>query len=122
MKIHGRTLLALAVGMAISVAISIIFRPQCFGYLLSLLAACSIARVSTAKEGALLGGVLMLPPVIMVETPIIRQQMPSDLPSILLNLAITIGGLLFAFGVGWLVGLGVGKVFSKYAKGEGFLF
>ena len=112
-----RSIFSILIGSFIGVVI-----PTCWGPLIGVFVAAYLARVSTPKEGAKIGAIVVLPIIIAyfaLQFPV--QNIAGDNSEKLGNLLGLFLGLLLAAGVGALYGLIIGKLF-QLTRDKGILF
>jgi hypothetical protein len=122
MKITSkRSILSVLVGILVGVLIYSFLRPACWGPLVAVFVAAYLAKVSTPKEGAKIGTMVLLPIGIYWYSQLPALVIAKDTVGKLGNLFGVVLGLLFISGVGALYGLLLGKFF-QLTKNHGILF
>ena|SRR5215211_2589514 len=122
MKITSkRSIFSILVGIIVGVLVSVFLRPTCLGPLIAAFVATFLAKVSTPKEGAKIGAIVLLPIGIYWYLQLPALIIAKDTVGKLGNLSGLLVGLLFLSGVGALYGLLLGKLFQM-TKNHGILF
>jgi hypothetical protein len=115
-----RSIFSILTGIIVGALVSTFIRPTCWGPLIAVLAATYVANVSTPKEGARIGAIVLLPIGVYW-----YLQMPSlftatNSTGMLGNLLGLVLGLLLISGVGALYGLILGKLL-QLRKNKGII-
>jgi hypothetical protein len=116
-----RSIFSILVGIIIGVLVSMFLRPTCLAPLIAVFVAVYAAKVSTPKEGAKIGAIVLLPIGIYWYLQLPALIIAKDSVGKLGNLVGVLLGLLFISGVGALYGLMLGKLF-QITKSKGILF
>ncbi len=115
-----RSIIAVLSGVCVCLFLTSVARPTCFGFILGILVATSIAHVSSPKEGALLGSLVPVPAGILATWPALKEaiqkaQSPGGWILLILSEMIVI---LFFLGLGGILGYICGKVLASLSKKE----
>jgi len=116
-----RTILAILAGALIGIALILFVRLVCWGQILGVAVAAYLANVSSPREGAVVGAIVLVPVAMVGVFPTIAHQTELDELSIPLFLLSIFFASLFAGAVGAVYGLVLGKLFEKRKKGESII-
>jgi hypothetical protein len=109
------------VGIVVGLLVSTFIRPTCWAPLIAGFVAIALAKVSTPKDGAKIGAIVLLPIGIYWYLQLPSHVIAKDSVGKLGNLFGVVLGLLFISGVGALYGSILGKLF-QLRKNKGILF
>lgn len=115
------TIFSILAGIIVGLLISIFLKPTCWGPLIGVFVAAYLAKVSSPKEGAIIGAIVSLPIGIYALLQIPSQAIAKTTLGLLGNIAGLVLGLLFVSGIGALYGLIIGKLF-QFTKTKGVFF
>jgi hypothetical protein len=122
MKLTSKqTLLSLLAGITIAVLFFLFLRPACWGPLVGVFMAAYLAKVSSPKEGASIGAIVLVPIGILSILQFPVDALSKDPMGRLGNIVGAILVLLTAPGIGAVYGLIIGKLFQM-RKNKGIMF
>ena len=116
-----QTIFSIFAGIIVGLLISIFFKPTCLGPLVGVFVGAYLAKVSSPKEGAIIGAIVLLPIGIYTYLQIPSEAIAKTTVGILGNIVGLVLGLLLVSGIGALYGLIIGKLF-QITKKEKILF
>lgn len=109
------------IGMVVGTLVTIFIRPTCLGPLAGILTASYFAKISSPKEGAIIGSIVMIPIGLYAMFQGAVQTMALDNLSFIEILFYSSIGVLMLCIFGALSGLLIGKLF-QLAKNNKFIF
>ena len=122
MKITSkRSIYSILAGAIVGLLVYTFLRPTCWGPIVGVFVATYLAKVSSAKEGAKIGALVLLPIGFYWYLQLPALIIAKDTVGKLANLLGVLVGLLLISGVGALYGLVLGKLF-QITKDKGILF
>ncbi len=113
MKIKSKKfILSTLAGMIIGLLVSIFLRPTCWGPIVGVFIAAYLNKVSSPKEGAIVGAIVLTPIGIYATFQALIQTDVQDDTGILATILIFILANVLVPGIGALYGLIIGKLFQ----------
>jgi hypothetical protein len=112
---------ALLAGIAIGLLASIFLKPMCWGVIAGVIVAAYFAKVSSPKDGAIVGAIVLVPISAYAFTLAAIQSNASEKLGALGSVLVFFLTVILASGIGALFGLVVGKLF-QVTKGKGIIF
>ena len=116
-----QTIFSILAGMIVGLLVSIFLRPTCWGPLIGVFVAAYLAKVSSPKEGAIIGAIVLVPIGIYALLQIPVEAIAGTTVGKLGNLVGLVLGILLVSCVGALYGLIIGKLF-QVTKNKGVIF
>jgi len=107
-----QTIFSILAGIIVGLLVSIFLKPTCWGPAVGVFFAAYLAKVSSPKEGAIIGTIVLLPIGIYAFLQIPAEAIAKTTIGIFGNIIGLIAGLLLAAGIGALYGLIIGKLFQ----------
>jgi prepilin signal peptidase PulO-like enzyme (type II secretory pathway) len=108
-----RSVFSILAGTVIGLLVSIFLRPNCWGLLIGVSVAAYLAKVSSPKEGAVVGTIALAPIGLYLALQTAMSQGFADEPiHILGNVVGLLVVFLFICALGTLYGLVLGKLFQ----------
>jgi hypothetical protein len=116
-----QTLLSILAGMVVGTLMTAFIRPTCWGWVLGIILACYLGKVSLPKEGAIVGYLVMIPIMMygMYYTAVEQRALESH--GALRTVIFSTIAVLLVSTLGALFGLVVGKMF-QIAKSHQVIF
>ena len=106
MKIKSKQfILAMLIGMMVGLLLTIFIRPVDLGAVIAVFAAVYLAKVSSPKEGALVGGIVLIPTGIYVTIQVAILNKELEIFGLPVTILIGFITLLLMSGLGALIGL-----------------
>lgn len=108
-------------GMIVGLLVSVFLKPTCWGPLVGVFVAAYSAKVSSPKEGAIIGAIVLIPIGIYTFLQLPAELWAKNTSGILGNIVGLVLGLLLVSGIGALYGSIIGKLF-QITKDKKILF
>jgi hypothetical protein len=122
MKLKSKqTILSLLAGIIVALLIAIFLRPACWGPLVGIIVSAYLAKVSSPREGAIVGAIIAIAIDIYAVLQFPVQAIAKTNIGLLGNFVGLVLSLLLASGVGALYGLIIGKLF-QFMKNNKIIF
>ena len=99
-------------GMIIGLLASVFLRPTCWGPLIGVFVASYLGNVSSPKEGATIGAIVLVPIGIYAAWQYSTQTIAENLTELIGNIVGLVLGILLGSGIGAVYGLIIGKLFQ----------
>ena len=116
-----RSIFSVLGGVIVGLLVYTFLRPTCWGPIVGVFLAAYLAKVSSAKEGALIGALVLAPMGIYSSLQTLLQTTANPDRSILVIPFAIILVVVLASGLGALYGSVIGKLF-QLTKDKGILF
>lgn len=114
-------ILAMLSGIVVGVLASIFLKPMCWGVIAGVVVAAYFSKVSSPKDGAIVGAIVLVPISMYVFTLAAIQSNASEKLGTLGSILVFFFMIIFSSGIGALFGLAIGKLFQA-TKGKGIIF
>ena len=113
MKIKSKqTIFSILAGMIVGLLVFIFLRPTCWGPLVGVFVAAYFAKVSSPKEGAIIGAIVLIPIGMYGILQIPADETTNDTASTIGTIVGMLLGLGLLSGIGALYGMIIGKLFQ----------
>jgi len=99
-------------GIIVGLLVSIFLKPMCWGAIVGVFAAAYLAKVSSPKDGAIVGAIVLVPISIYTFSLGIAQSSVTEKMGITGIFLVFILGVISESGIGALFGLIIGKLFQ----------
>jgi hypothetical protein len=108
-------------GIIVGLLASIFLKPMCWGAIAGVFVAAYLAKVSSPKDGAVVGAIVLMPISIYTFSLGIVQSSMTEKMGITGIFLVFILGVVSESGIGALLGLIIGKLFQTI-KDKGLFF
>lgn len=108
---------SMLIGVIVGLLFSILAQPMCWGMIAGVFVAAYFAKVSSPKDGAIVGAIIVMP--ISVYASFLSAVLSKN--GILGAVLVSFVMVILTTGVGSLVGFIIGKLF-QVTRGKGIIF
>ena len=108
-------------GMIVGLLVSIFLKPTCWGAATGVFVAAYLAKVSSPKEGALVGAIVLVPIAVYGMIQAAFQTNVIDEIGMFATILVFLLVVVLISGIGALYGLIIGKLF-QVTKGKKLIF
>src|SRR5215207_3290414 len=98
--------------MIVGLLVSVFLRPTCWGPLVGVFVAAYFAKVSSPKEGAIIGAIVLIPIGMYGVLQFPADETTNDTASTIGTIVGMLLGLVLLSGIGALYGMIIGKLFQ----------